>query len=206
MARHGLRHGLRLGLRHSGWLACIWLAGMGFIGQVGIAAAQAPAPPAAATPGAPSAPQQTTATYEDWIVRCETHAGPPPQKFCEMVQFTQVKGGQGGQGGIVSQIAIGRPVKGQPVKLVIQLPIGVWLPTGIKLMASAKDAGLLTTFKRCLPQACFTDAEINADMIRKFRTTTEAGQIQFKDGNQKDASLPVSFKGFGTAYDALQKE
>ena len=179
---------------------------MGFIAQVGIAAAQAPAPPAAATPGAPSAPQQTTATYEDWIVRCETHAGPPAQKFCEMVQFTQVKGGQGGQGGVVSQIAIGRPVKGQPVKLVIQLPIGVWLPTGIKLLTGAKDPGLLTTFKRCLPQACFTDAEINADMIRKFRTTTEAGQIQFKDGNQKDASLPVSFKGFGTAYDALQKE
>lgn len=196
-------------MRHSGWLACIGLAGMGFIGQVGIAAAQSP-PPAWPAPGAtttaPSAPQQTTATYEDWIVRCETHAGPPAQKFCEMVQFTQVKGGQGGQGGVVSQIAIGRPVKGQPVKLVIQLPIGVWLPTGIKLLTGAKDPGLLTTFKRCLPQACFTDAEINADMIRKFRTTTEAGQIQFKDGNQKDASLPVSFKGFGTAYDALQKE
>jgi invasion protein IalB len=196
-------------LRHSGWLAC-----MALIGQAGIAAAQAPgqppAPPApawpapgATAPGAPSAPQQTTATYEDWIVRCETHPGPPPQKFCEMVQFTQVKGGQGG---IVSQVAIGRAAKGQPVKLVIQLPIGVWLPTGIKLTAGAKDPGLLTTFKRCLPQACFTDAEINADMIKKFRTATEAGQIQFKDGNQKDASLPVSFKGFGTAYDALQKE
>jgi invasion protein IalB len=193
----------RLGfLKHSAWLACLEL-----ISQAGIAAAQAPAPPAwpapgAAAPATPSAPQQTTATYEDWIVRCETHAGPPQQKFCEMVQFTQVKGGQG----VVSQIAIGRPVKGQPIKLVIQLPIGVWLPTGIKLMAGAKDAGLPTTFKRCLPQACFTDAEINADMIKKFRTTTEAGQIQFKDGNQKDVSLPVSFKGFGTAYDALQKE
>jgi invasion protein IalB len=187
------------------WLACMWLVCLGLIGPAGIAAAQTPAPPAWPAPGAtaPSPPQQTTATYEDWIVRCETQPGPPPQKFCEMVQFTQVKGGQGG---IVSQIAIGRPTKGQPVKLVIQLPIGVWLPTGIKLMAGAKDAGLLTTFKRCLPQACFTDAEINADMIKKFRTTTEAGQIQFKDGNQKDASLPVSFKGFGTAYDALQKE
>ncbi|MBX9825516.1 MAG: invasion associated locus B family protein [Xanthobacteraceae bacterium] len=190
---------LRLGLTHSAWLTGVALAS-----QVGLAAAQAPAPSAGAPPAAASSPpQQTTATYEDWIVRCETHAGPPPQKLCEMVQFTQVKGGQGG---VISQVAIGRPVKGQPVKLVIQLPIGVWLPTGIKLMAGAKDPGLLTTFKRCLPQACFTDAEINADMIRKLRTATEAGQIQFKDGNQKDVSLPVSFKGFATAYDALQKE
>src|ERR1044071_6489993 len=186
----------RRGLKHSVWLLCAAL-----IAPAGVAGGQPSAPPPA-PPGGASPPQQTTATYEDWIVRCETHAGPPQQKNCEMVQFTQMKGG----GGVISQVAIGRPVKGQPVKLVIQLPIGVWLPTGIKLIVGAKDPGLLTTFKRCLPQACFTDAEINADMIRKFRTATEPGQIQFKDGNQKDASLPVSFKGFGTAYDALQKE
>jgi hypothetical protein len=39
-----------------------------------------------------------------------------------------------------------------------------------------------------------------------LRTATETGHIQFKDGNQKDVSLPASFKGFGTAFDALQKE
>lgn len=188
----------RRGSRLSISLACAAL-----IGEAGIAAAQAPAttPPANWPAPAPAAPQQTTATYEDWIVRCETRPGPPPQKFCEMVQFTQAQ-----SGGVISQIAIGRPAKGQPVKLVIQLPIGVWLPTGIKLTTGAKDAGLLTTFKRCLPAACFTDAEINADTIKKFRTATDAGQILFKDGNQKDASLPVSFKGFATAFDALQKE
>jgi invasion protein IalB len=187
----------RRGLTHFLLLACL-LTGLALFGLPGIAVAQAPAPPPAQ-----SAPQQTTATYEDWIVRCETQPGPPPQKFCEMVQFTQMKG-QGG--GVISQIAIGRPVKGQPVKLVIQLPIGVWLPTGIKLAVGAKDPGLLTTFKRCIPAACFADAEIKDDTIRKFRTATEAGQIQFKDGNQKDGTLPVSFKGFGTAFDALAKE
>jgi invasion protein IalB len=126
----------RCGLTHFLLLACA-----GLFGLPGIAAAQAPAPPPAA---APAPPQQTTATYEDWIVRCETQPGPPPQKFCEMVQFTQVKGG----GSVILQVAIGRPVKGQPVKLVIQLPIGVWLPTGIKLMTGAKDPGLLTIFCR----------------------------------------------------------
>jgi invasion protein IalB len=183
----------RRSLTHVLSLAC-----MGLVGIPGLAVAQTPA-----SPPATAAPQQTTATYEDWIVRCETQPGPPPQKFCEMVQFTQMKG-QGG--GVISQIAIGRPVKGQPVKLVIQLPIGVWLPTGIKLTVGAKDPGLLTTFKRCLLSACFADAEIKDDVIRRFRTATEAGQIQFKDGNQKDGSLPVSFKGFGTAFDALAKE
>jgi invasion protein IalB len=158
--------------------------------------AQSPAPVQSATP------QQTTATYEDWIVRCESLSGPPVRKSCEMVQYTQAKRGQG----VISQVAIGRVTKTDPVKLVIQLPIGIWLPTGVKLVADAKDPGLLATFKRCLPQACFADVDVSNDALRRYRAITEQGQIVFKDGNQKDTTLPVSFKGFGTAFDALAKE
>ena len=150
----------------------------------------------------PAAPQQTTATYDDWIVRCEAQPGPPPQKTCEMVQFTQVKG----QPGVLTQIAIGRPVKGQPIKLVIQVPISVWLPTGVRLHSNGKDFGISATFKRCMPTACFAELDVKDDTIRKFRSTTEAGKLEFKDANQKDIALPVSFKGFGVAYDALSKE
>ena len=138
-----------------------------------------------------AAPQQTTATYEDWIVRCETLSGPPVRKSCEMVQSTQAKGSQG----VISQIAIGRVTKTDPVKLVVQLPIGIWLPSGVKLVANAKDPGLLATFKRCLPQACFADVDLSNDALRHYRGATE-----------QDATLPMSFKGFGTAFDALAKE
>jgi invasion protein IalB len=157
--------------------------------------------PAPAQPAAPT-PQQTTATYEDWVVRCETRSGPPPQKTCEMVQFTQVQG----QAGVLTSIAIGRPVKGQPLKVVVQVPIGVWLPAGVQLTAGGKDAGLPATFKRCVPASCFADTEIKDEIIRKFRSATDSGKLQFKDANQKDVTLPVSFKGFGAAFDALAKE
>ena len=168
-----------------------------------LAALLVPAATAVAQHAAPTTPpQQTTATYEDWIVRCETLPGPPPSRNCEMVQFTQAKGG----GGVISQVAIGRPAKNQPTKLVVQLPIGIWLPTGVKLVAGAKDAGLVAVFKRCVPAACFADVDISNEALRRYRAVTEPGQIQFKDGAQKDATLPVSFKGFGTAYDALLKE
>ena len=155
---------------------------------------------AAATPASAQTPQQTTATYEDWIVRCETLAGPPPKKSCEMVQSTQMQGQ-----GVISQVAVGRPVKGQPVKIVVQLPNGVWLPTGVKVIAGAGDAGFIATFKRCTT-GCFADFEVRDDTIKKFRSMTEPGQIQFKDGAVKDISLPLSFKGFGAALDALSKE
>lgn len=157
---------------------------------------------AAGAATAQPAPQQTTATYEDWVVRCETSAGPPPQKNCEMVQFTRVQG----QGAVLTQIAIGRPVKGQPIKLVIQVPIGVWLPTGVRLTAGGKDPGIAASYKRCLPGACFADAEVRDDVLKRFRAATENGALQFKDGSQKDVSLPVSFKGFSAAFDALARE
>jgi invasion protein IalB len=157
---------------------------------------------AGAQPAPLPAPQQTTASFDDWIVRCETRAGPPQRKICEMVQFTQTKGQQG----VLSEVAIGRPVKSQPVKIAIQVPIGIWLPTGVKLVAGAKDPGILATFKRCIPQSCFADAEIKDDTIKQLRADSDGGKLEFKDGNQKDVSLPVSFKGFGAAYDALLKE
>ena len=148
------------------------------------------------------APQQTTATFEDWIVRCETRAGPPPGKACEMVQYTQAQG----QAGVISQVAIGQPVKGQPIKVVFQLPVGVWLPAGVKLVTGPQDSGLAAAFKRCLTSGCFADVDIRDDTIRKLRAMSERGKLQFKDGNSKDVSLPVSFKGFGAAFDALAKE
>jgi invasion protein IalB len=165
------------------------------LGASGRSSAQ-PAQPTTPTP------QQTTATYEDWVVRCETRAGPPSHKTCEMAQYTQVQG----QPGVLTSIAIGRPGKGQPLKMVVQVPIAVWLPSGVQLAAGGKDPGLSATFKRCTPAYCFADTDIKDDAIRKFRSVTEHGKLHFKDANQKDVSLPVSFKGFGAAFDALAKE
>jgi invasion protein IalB len=171
-------------------LACALLAVVS-----GRAAAQSPAP-------AQPAPQQTTATYEDWIVRCETRQGPPSHKNCEMVQFTQVKG----QSGVLTQIAIGQPVKGQAIKLVIQVPISVWLPTGVKLLNGGKDTAIVANYRWCIPTACMAFVEIKDDTIRKFKAATAPGKLEFKDANQKDIALPVSFRGFSAAYDALSKE
>jgi invasion protein IalB len=145
------------------------------------------------------APQLTTATYEDWVLRC---SGTPPQKSCEVVQFTQMQG----QAGILTQIALGNPKKGDSLKMVVQVPMDAWMPTGVKLLLNDKDPGVIATFKRCLPGACFADVEIKDDTINKFRSAIGPGKLVFKDVAQKDISLPVSFKGFGAAFDAMQKE
>ena len=39
-----------------------------------------------------------------------------------------------------------------------------------------------------------------------MRALTVQGRFEFKDAAQRNVAIPVSFKGFGQAYDALSKE
>ena len=146
-------------------------------------------------------PQRTTATFDDWTVRCETQ-GTPPVKNCEMVQAVTAQG----QNSPVTQIAIGRATPKDPVKVVFQLPVNVWIAAGVKLFFDAKTPPLAANFRWCTPPGCFADLDLTADQIKRLRTVTAQGQFVFKDSGQRDVKIPVSFKGFGQALDALGKE
>jgi invasion protein IalB len=151
---------------------------------------------------AAQAQQRTTATYEDWTLRCDVRPEPPNQKVCEIVQSTQMQG----QGAVVTQVAIGRPQKGEPLKILLQVPINVWLPTGVRFVYAEKEAPVAASFKRCLPAACLADTDLKDDIARKLRALTENGKLEFKDAAQRDVAIPVSFKGFAQAFDSMSKE
>ena len=147
------------------------------------------------------AQQSTTATYEDWTVRCITSAGPPPQKLCDMEQVSHLQSKEQP----FSLVAIAHPEKGKPVALIVQVPINVWLATGIRIEIDGKDASLSAPFTRCGPAGCFAEIALNDGAQKKFRTVTEPGQILYKNAAQQDVAIPLSFKGFGQAFDALAK-
>jgi len=168
--------------------------------------AQHPAPAPAQQAQAPAPtdqnPQRTTASYGDWVVRCETTAGPPPQKNCDMEQLAQVQG----QANPISRVAVPLPQKGEPPKMFIQLPINVSFSAPLKITVDAKDAGITTPFRRCVPAGCFGEVELKEDLQKKFRGSNEAGKITFKDAADRDVAIPLSFKGFAQAFEALLKQ
>jgi invasion protein IalB len=147
-------------------------------------------------------PQRTSATYEDWTLRCESLAGTPPQKSCEIVQATHLQG----QNNPVTQLAIGKPPKAGHPKLVVLVPTNVWIPTGAKLVYDEKQASLAVPFNRCLPEGCFGEVELTDDALKSLRARTSPGRLEFKDASQRDIAAPISFKGFGQAFDALVKD
>jgi invasion protein IalB len=143
--------------------------------------------------------QSTTATYNDWVVRCEKG---DQGNVCEMTQTTQLKD----TSQLVSLIAVGAPKADGSAKVVFQLPVNVWLQAGVTLASSDGQTAIVSNFTRCLPAGCFAETDINQTVLKKLRAMKDQGSLRFKDGNQKDVTIPVSFKGFTQANDAMAKE
>jgi len=159
---------------------------------------QNPAP----SPVQNEAPQRTTATYDDWVVECQTQTGSSPEKVCDMAQVTQMQG----RNIPFSRVAIARPAKASPVKLVVQVPVYASFQTNVRIQTSDSDAGLAVPFARCMPTGCFADFDLKDDVLKKFRAASNSGKLSFADASGHDVSVPLSFKGFGQAFDALVKE
>lgn len=152
------------------------------------------AAPALAQDAAPVQPAQTTATYQDWLMRCVAQADQP--RICEIVQTLQLEGQ-----GVVATIAVGRANADSPMLIVIQVPQGVWLPADVTLKVSEAAEPLRLDYKRCA-QVCVAEATLEPAVVDAMKAATEQGSFTFQDGAQRDVALPVSFTGFSAALDA----
>jgi len=157
---------------------------------------------AQAQPAQSEAPQRTTATYADWVVQCETQAQQPPQKACDMGQVTQLQG----KNVPFSRVAITHPAKGQPVKLVVQVPVNASFSTNVRIQTGDADPGVAAPFARCTPNGCFAEFDIKDDALKKFRAASGAGKLSFHDAGGHEIAVPLSFNGFAQAFDALMRE
>jgi invasion protein IalB len=158
--------------------------------------------PPAATPSQIELPQSTTATYGTWIVQCQSHAGPPAEKACDMAQVTQAQGSSSP----FSRVAIGEPLKGQAIKLVVQLPVNASFSSNVRIQTGDSDAGIAAPFARCIPGGCFAEFDLKEDVLKKFRGSSGNGKLTFADSTGHEVAVPLSFNGFAQAFDALARE
>jgi invasion protein IalB len=177
-------------------LTAIALAGMHF----SEALAQTPAAPNPA-PSVSSEPQVTTATYADWILRCQRAGdGPQAQRQCEVAQSIQ------DQRVTILQIAFARANAKQPFQLVVILPVNVSFPSAVRVSVNDKDASSVELkWRNCTATGCVAEANITDDILRQWRAQTERGRVQIKDASGGDVTIPFSFRGLAQALDALAK-
>jgi invasion protein IalB len=150
-------------------------------------------------------PDTTTATYGDWILRCQAvaAAGKPAQRTCEVLQSIVIQG----QTAPIAQLAFGRMVPGETLYLTAVLPANITLPSVVRLSIDEKDdhaADLPWT--RCLQTGCFATLPMTDAILSRWRAQDGAGRLMFKSGAGQDTILPISFRGLARALDALGKD
>jgi invasion protein IalB len=167
-------------------------------------AAAPPAPTQAAPPSVDAEPQSTSASFGDWVMRCERLAvGAEPRRVCEVAQTVQIQG----QPGLVAELAIGRLKKDDLLRVTLVLPVNIGFPSTPKVTIEGKPADTAElAWRRCQAGGCWADASLNDDVIRRWRASTAAGRIESRNAAGRDVALAMSFRGLAQALDALAKE
>jgi invasion protein IalB len=180
------------------------LLALGMMASLPAASAQAAkaAPTKAAPAPVTSDPGSTSASYGDWVLRCQRIGeAEKAQRLCEVSQTIQAQG----QRDPIAQVAFGRLPNDPALRLTVALPPSVSFPSTVEIASTAPVLTTSLQWKRCLPGGCFADAVPGDDVVKGWRALTSAGKLTFKDAGGHDVALPVSFRGLTQALDALGK-
>ena len=147
-------------------------------------------------------PQNTTASFGDWVLRCQrTGEGAQAQRSCEIVQTLQIAGQ-----GPIAQIAFGRAAGSSPLKVTVLLPHNVTVSKSVTLGLGEKDAKPVDlVWRRCLPAGCLADADLPDEALKRWRGEAGQGRLKFLDAAGREAVLPFSFRGLAQGLDSLAK-
>jgi invasion protein IalB len=164
----------------------------------------AAAPPAAAAASPAASPSRTTASFGDWTLRCDRLAdASSPKRTCELGLVVQHAGDQT----VLAQVAVGRPASGEPLRFTAVLPANISVATVLRMVIDGKDADSVDlAWLRCLPGGCVASAGLTDDLLRKARASATPGQLAYRDAAGREIKLPIPWRGFGEAFDALGKE
>ena len=157
-----------------------------------------------AVPPVSTEPVQTTATYGNWTLRCETtQQGDKPRRLCEVLQLLQPQNQQTP----IAQVAFGKLDTGNDLHIVAVLPVNIVFPSSVRVALDEKDTKAVDlTWRRCLPGGCFAEAPATDDALARWRAATVPGRLVFKDAGSREISVSLPFRGLGQALDALAKQ
>ena len=148
-------------------------------------------------------PEATTATYGDWLLRCQRlSATGANQQVCDVSQTVQAQGQQTP----LLQLTFGQPVPKEPIKLTVYAPVNVSFPSVARLAVDEKDAQPAElTWRRCQPGGCVAELEIKDELLKRWRAQVGFGVLKIVDATGREIAIPFSFRGLAQALDALPK-
>lgn len=152
-----------------------------------------------AAPSPAAAQVKVDETYGDWGVRCETPVN-PDEKVCYLFQNLKVKGLQKS----FMQLAIGQAPGAPAPVAAITLPLGIFLPPGVKMQVDERKPVWIPV-QRCLPNGCLIalplDEKLSADLKAGLVAT-----FTVHENAEETVEVKASLKGFTAGMAAITKQ
>lgn len=136
-------------------------------------------------------------THGDWELRCDTPPGAQSEQ-CVVMQFVTAED----RDNVGLTVIALKTADGQAQILRILAPLGVLLPRGLGLHVDNDDMGS-AGFVRCLPNGCVAEVIMDEALIAKLSGGETATFVIFQTP-EEGIGIPISLKGFGEGYEALQ--
>jgi len=159
-------------------------------------AARAPEPPI--KPQAPATPLGEAGKGPGWAVNCKSDAR-TKNLSCRMSQTVVAKQ----TGRTLTNVAFLVPGQSENAELVLQLPLGLYLPAGVNYQID-KNTPRHLGFGMCNRKGCYAREPISPELLTKLRNGKQL-KIDFKDSSEKAVSIAVSLDGFAFAHDKIQR-
>lgn len=183
-----------------------------FLAAAGVASAASDKPrpsPSSTAEAAPkkdeaisSDPQLTTASFGDWVERCQrVNANSEARRVCEVALTVTASG----QTAPLAELAIGRMKRSDPLRLTLVLPVNVSFPSAPKIALGDGDDPLELVWRQCVPAGCFAEAAFGAETQRAWREAKSA-KVELKSAAGQTFNFAVSLRGLPQALDAMSKE
>lgn len=135
--------------------------------------------------------------FEDWALECGTPEG-RESDTCYMFQNIVVKD----SGQRLLHTAVGYAGDGRTPMLLLTAPLGVHLPSGLRLQIDEGETMRLP-FERCTSRGCHAAATLEPEVVAALKAGLEL-KVTFGDGASEPVTLPVSLQGFTRAYQAIR--
>jgi invasion protein IalB len=176
-------------------------AGTGALAQAPARAPQpgsaSPPPPSSAAPSAAAPrPDRTTASYGDWILRCELQASAGGRR-CEIAHTVTDQRGQ-----TLALLVARRAAPTGPVLLTAQVGTNVTVTEPLRLSVD-EQAGVTLPFRRCVARGCFAESQLS-DAELGALSRGEAARMEFRDADGQAVGLSASLRGLAPSLEALR--
>ncbi|QUS42310.1 invasion associated locus B family protein [Tardiphaga alba] len=160
------------------------------------AAPAAPKPAAAAAPAPAASVEGNAQSQPVWTSRCASE-GRKSALLCEVEQsLYMTKTGQ-----LVASVNVKLPADTRQPVMMIQLPVGLFLPAGVTFQVDEGKPQALA-IQTCDLKGCYAATPLSPDIL----TTMTSGKrlsVVFQNLNKENVNLAFVLSGFAEGYDKI---